>query len=476
MSGMRSDSYLRKSTADAGKSVTRQETDWRRDCHAQGFEVGRAFVDPELSASRYARKARPSYAQLVENIAAGRCELLSLWESARGARNMSEWVGLLDLCREHATLIRIYGGDAETFDPRKQRDRKALLTDGITAESESETIAERSRAGALYLATTGKPPGPLLYGYTRTYDERGKFAAQHIHPERAALVRRLAAETLAGRSLNSLAVELNDAGVSSPLGGRWSGHGIARMLMNPGYVGKRVHRGEVIRDGCWEPLLSERDQRRLRALLTAPDRRAHQDSTLRYMLSGAARCYRCGKVLRAVGRLKYACVARGCMAVAAKIADVDRDVSALIVARLQKPDAADLFTPTDDSDGQLAVAQTELADLRAHLAEHVELAAARKLSAATLAAVEQRLTPQIERAEARVTKLATPSRLAEFAGVDVAAVWDDLLPATRREFVTALADVVLGPAQGRRKWTDDRLAGSRWVGDERTWGELADES
>lgn len=472
---MISDSYLRKSTADAGKSVTRQEDDWRADCAAEGFESGRPFVDPDLSASRYARKARPSYAELVTHISTGRCEMLSMWEASRGARNMAEWVGLLDLCRKHGTLIRIFGGDPETFDPRKQRDREHLLNDGVASERESEAIATRVRAGARSLAYAGKPPGPLLFGYTRTYDERGKFVAQHIHPERAALVRRLAEDTLSGRSLNSLAIELNDAGVSSPLGGRWSGHGIARMLLNPGYAGKRVHQGEVIADAVWPAMFTDKQARELRALLTTPGRRHHQDSSLAWMLSGAARCYKCRRPLRtgtAYGKRKYNCITRGCMAVAALIADVDAAVTVIVLGRLGSADAREaMFAPRTD-DAALQVARDELDALQADLREYRKLAMARKITPASFAEFEADLVPRIGAAETKVNRLQMPPALAEFADVDIVAKWPDFTPAVRREFVMAVADIVLGPALGNRKWSDARLGESRWVGDERTWAEI----
>jgi len=470
MLGMISDSYLRKSTADAGKSVTRQERDWRAACTANGFQAGRCFVDPDLSASRYARKPRPDYAALVAHIRSGGCQMLAMWEASRGARNMAEWVALLDLCRKHAVMVRIFGGVPQTYDPRNPRDRETLLHDGIASERESETISARAAAGARDLAHSGKPPGPLLFGYTRTYGERGKLVSQDVHPERAAIVRRCARDTLAGVSLNSQATRLNDAGVASPLGGRWTGHGIARMLQNPGYVAKRVHNGEVIAEAVWPPILTVEQHRALCTLLTQPGRRHHVDSTLRHMLSGAARCGVCGSVLRTESIHRYVCKARGCHGVSAAIGPMNAVVGAAVRGRLARPDAVDIFAPPTD-DAALRAAQQEVRDLREHLAAFVTQAAARKLTAATLAEVEQRVRPQIETAERRVRRLSVPPALAAYADVDVAARWARLDPAVQREFVLALAEIVLSPVGKGGRWSHWRLAESRWVGDDQTWGE-----
>lgn len=468
---MLSDSYLRKSTADAGKSVSRQERDWRADCEANGFTIGRAFVDPDLSASRYARKERPDYGALVDHIGTGQCQMLSLWESSRGSREMGEWVSLLDLCRQQGVLIRIFGGSAETFDPRKPRDREALLHDGIAAERESETIAGRARDGARDLAYSGKPPGPLLFGYTRRYDERGKLVAQEIHPERAAIIRRCAEETLRGISLNSQANRLNDAGIPSPKGGTWTGHGIARMLCNPGYISQRVHVGEVIAEAIWEPILDRDQHEALNALLHTPGRRNHTDSTLAHELSGAAVCSECGLTLRTQGRTRYVCRLRGCGKVTASIALMDAAVGRIICARLARPDAASVFMPASDS-REIEAARRELRGLKDHLAGFVEQAKARKLTAESLAAVEAGIVPEIRAAERKIRSLSMPSALAAYVDVDIPGEWERFEPAVRREFILATAQVVLSPCGKGGRWTLGRLAKSRWIGDTRTWGEI----
>lgn len=484
-----SDTYLRKSTADQRRSVSRQERDWRTDCAANEYEPGRIFVDPELSASRYARKEREDWPQLVEHIRSGACQMLSLWEAARGARNMSEWVALLDLCREHGTLIRIFGGnDPATFDPRSWRDREALLREGINAEGESEQISRRSRDGGRDLALSGKPPGPLLFGYTRRYDERGKFAAQEIHPEQAAIVRQLAEDTLAGKSLNSQAQALNQAGIPSPKGGKWSGHGIGRLLQNPGYApaepggdrAQRTYWGETVAAAAWPPILTYEQHRQLVRLLTTPGRRVSVDSTLLHYLSGAARCGKCGSPLRTVRNPRkravyirnYACIAPGCRGVSTSIATLDRVVGEIICERLRQRDAAPIFAPTVDTPA-VEAAQKELDDWQDHLESYRKLARAKKITAISFAEVEQAAAPEIEKLRRKIRELETPATLAKYADLDVPAVWEDLEPAVRREFVLALADVVLGPAprRGSGSWTVWRLADSQWHGDQLTWGD-----
>lgn len=80
------DLYARKSSADGGKPVERQERAWRADCADLEVGPGRVFVDPDFSASRYAKRARPDYLALLEHIRARQCEMVCMWETSRGSR------------------------------------------------------------------------------------------------------------------------------------------------------------------------------------------------------------------------------------------------------------------------------------------------------------------------------------------------------------------------------------------------------
>ena len=117
----------------------------------------------------------------------------------------------------------------------------------------------------------------------------------------------------------------------------------------------------------------------------------------------------------------------------------------------------------------------EEAALRRRLAEyHEEAGKVDGLSAAAVAAAERALLPQIDEAAAKVRRLATPPALAELADIDVAENWVHLTVHTRREVVRTLAAVRLAPGtkgDGPR-FNPLRLANSRWVGEDRTWGEM----
>lgn len=481
------DLYARKSTSDQGRSVARQERKWRSDCTDIGVTPGRMFIDPNFSASRYARKDRPDYAALLDHIRTRRCQMISLWEVTRADRQMGQWVGFLDLCRDLGVLIRVFGDeDPITYDPRKWRDREALLKEGMAAEGEVEKLATRVRQGTVDAAEQGRPPGPLLFGYTRVYGaptgdsvtasgHRRREVRQVINEDEARVVRRLASDTLAGIPLQRQANLLNDAGVPSPRDGMWTGAHINRMLRNPGYEGHRVHKGKVASAGAWPAILDSETASQLRSMLEQPGRLNHASSTLTYQLSGAALCGPCRRPLRAKksnGRHRYQCLHRGCQGVSAPLREMDEVVDELIVARLRMPDAAAAFAPVVGGPG-LDQARAELAALKKRLAE-LEDAASQPDGEGLefLMGAARRLRPQIEAAAARVRQLQTPATLRGYDPHDLAERWPEYPVGERRLVIMALAEVVLSQVGKAGRWSYQRLAESRWQGDSRTWGQV----
>jgi hypothetical protein len=60
-----------------------------------------------------------------------------------------------------------------------------------------------------------------------------------------------------GVPLITIEKELNARGIPSPEGSTWRRSIIRKQVMNLAYIGKRVFRGEVVRDGIWPALVDE---------------------------------------------------------------------------------------------------------------------------------------------------------------------------------------------------------------------------
>ena len=170
------------------------------------------------------------------------------------------------------------------------------------------------------------------YGYA----EGGVVAV----PEEVKVVRQAAAELLAGDTLTAVVDRLNEAGVPTVTGAKWSRIAMRRILTNPRVIGKRKVRESLV-PAEPEPILPEAQWRKLQALLLDPERQKYSASRKVTLLSGGvARCGLCRKQLyfeSAIGRPdKYACQAHsgGCRRIQINAGQLDEEVGHRVVARL----------------------------------------------------------------------------------------------------------------------------------------------
>lgn len=494
------DLYARKSTKDAGRSVARQERAWRADCLREGITPGRVFVDPDLSASRYASKQRPDYEALLEHIRGKNCEMVSLWEISRGSRRLKEWVPFVELCEEMGVRIRVFDEeDPYTFDPRRPRDRDTLYREGVKAEFEVEGLRARTKAGAADAALQGRPAGgPLPDGYRRVYSAPSgdsKMPSGHkrldialeIDEGRAWIYRAAAEGLLNGVPAQTLARILMAFDVPNSAGGkRWTGGALWTALLKPTMEGHRVYNGVVVAENAWPAIIDSQTMARLRHARAAPlPARNSGDTRLKHFLSGAMLCGKCrkpsmtgtaGSPASGVGPI-YRCdgFRGGCRGVAGPRPQIEDLVRAMVVQRLRQPDAWAVFAPQPEDDAKVVEAQNHLDALIKRRDElYADAAKPDGPSMSLVANAERLLLPQIDAASAQVKELRKPKVLRGYDPLQLADGWDRYPAGERRAVTLALASVVLSPiGKGARpRWTPWRLAESRWHGDSRTWGDL----
>ena len=58
---------------------------------AARLAIADRYADPGLSASRFATKDRPEYKRLLADVEAGKLDVVVLWESSRGGRELAAW-------------------------------------------------------------------------------------------------------------------------------------------------------------------------------------------------------------------------------------------------------------------------------------------------------------------------------------------------------------------------------------------------
>ena len=439
------------------RSVEQQETENRAACDAHGWPVAGVYTDNDRSASRFAAKARPDWLRLVADLDAGRFHVLVMWEPSRGSRDLEVWAALLRVCRERGVSIYVTSHQ-RMYDPGNARDWRSLAEDAVDSAYESEKTSTRILRDMRARAQEGKPHGFVAYGWTREFlhgaDGRVIGSRDVIDGDAAAVIREATKRVIRGESLRSIATDLNTRGVPSPRGKRWDSVILRQVLLRERNAGRRVHRGEVVGKGTWEPIVSEDRFDTLRGILTDESRiRNHGVTVSKYLLSGLARCGRpgCDGRMRAIVHEPsrtdvYVCVR--CHKVRRRRQPVDELVTAVTVARLAMPDVvAALATAVDTS---------ELVERRDALRARLDLAADDyadgKIDNRQLQRITGKLAPQIAAAEAEIRAASSTPDLLDLARPDIAKLWAGVPLERRRAVIDTLMTVTIMPVGSGARW------------------------
>lgn len=441
-----------------------QEQECRAWAEREGWLLEQAYVDNDVSASKYSKKARPQWQALVAAVECGTVDVIVVWEPSRATRDRRVWATLAATCEDRGVLIGVNGRVYDLDDPD---DAFQLDLFFALATRESGATRKRVQRTTRANAAAGRPHGKLLYGYRRTYVQtvNGPTLDQQLpDEEQAPIVREIARRAAAGEALYGIADDLNRRGIPAPRTKEWEGRTIKRLCTNPAFIGQRVHQGTIVGNASWPPIIDDATYALCVDRLNDPARRTNTGRGVRHLLTGIAKCGAedCGAgvvVQKNRGHSAYLC--RAGFHISRKQDLVDDFVTRVVVARLTRPDLADLIAgPEATADVQAA--RDELTIKRARLNAYYDSAAAGEVTPAALARIEQRLLPEIADAERR-SRVTPPSPLlSQAAGPAAEATWEGLTIHQRRELVSIMCEVVILPVgRGRRTW-DPAKVDVRW--------------
>lgn len=329
--------YVRISNDKTGEraGVTRQREDCIALARREGYEVRPQDIYEDNDISAYSGKKRPAYLALCEAIEHGSLDALIVWHPDRLHRSPLELEHFITLVEKTSlTMHTVTAG--HIWDLTTPSGRMTARQLGAVARYESEHKAERQARALEQKAKEGRRHGPVPYGWRDGTAE-----------EEAAVVQEMTARLLAGDSLRTITRDLNNRGIAAPRGGNrgWQQHQVRQVVMRASNAGLRVHKGEVIGQGQWPPLVSRDDWERVSRLLRDPRRRTAPAAVFTYPLSGLVRCGRCGGVMRhrfadGARRQKpiYVCADRLHLTIAAR--PLESFVAALVTTRLAEEGAA----------------------------------------------------------------------------------------------------------------------------------------
>lgn len=464
--------------------VTRQDEDGCGLAAARGLKVHRTYPDNDTGASTKSTKPRPGYDALLADARAGRIGTIIAYSSSRLTRRPLELEQQIKLAETYGTrflYVRSPSFDLNTADGR-QVARMLAAADA----AEAERTGERVQRAALQRAENGQNHGgQRAYGFGmptgRTdADDRPVIDYTAVVPAERDVIREVADQLLKGVSLRSVVADLNRRGVPTATGkgkGKWSGGTLRDALLRPRIAGATVNNGDQVGRLPGEPILDEGTWLALVGRMTAKtvtwvDASGVQRTAGRFNNTGRPPKWLgtgiylcpCGSTLDVGPRESYRCRSLrtgpgGGGHVRRSAPALDAYVSDVVVARLSRPDAVDLFARPAAPGVDLAalrVKAVRLRDIKGAYAvmlgrderpddmDDAEFSIARRANKDALAEVESRLATAVQTSPA-----------ADVAGAeDVRAAWERLSLGQRRAIVVELCTVTVLPTGPRGRGFD----------------------
>mgnify|MGYP001116982129 CR=1 FL=1 len=326
---MRTAAYARYSSDNQREaSLDDQLRNCRAYCVRQGWPAPTVYQDAEISGSR---TDRADYQRLLRD--ARQFDVILVDDLTRFGRDKEELGTIIKRLRFHG--VRLIGV-SDGIDTARKGYKVETGLRGLMSELFLDDLADKTHRGLTGRALAGASAGGLPFGYIVT--ETGQRA---IDETKAAIVRRIYADYLAGRSPREIVSALNAERVPAPRGGQWHLSGVygdvrrgLGILANPIYTGRQVWNrshwikhpdtGRRVRQerppSEWitteQPDLAIIDaatwtaaQARIRAASPkrTGDKQGGPGRPARYLLSGILHCDQCDGPMVIVDRYRYGC-------------------------------------------------------------------------------------------------------------------------------------------------------------------------
>ena len=289
-----------------GTSLETQAIACTKLAESLGYQVGPDDILPEVATG--VNLHRPQLDALRRMAAGGEFGALFVYSSDRLSRDPVE---MLVLVREFTSFgVAVHFVQDPSDDSPYGELVKFVL--GFSASQEHAKIRERTMRGRRAVALAGRvpvgsPDGIYGYDYVKATKERV------VKGNEAEVVKRIFRLYVDGWSMYRISKQLNEEGIPSKTGRRWSGGTIRDILANTSYIGidyfgktkevvgsdgkkKRVAapREEWVEiTGYTEPLVSKELWQKAQERLAAAQERYGGRNKRRHLLTGIAVCGRC---------------------------------------------------------------------------------------------------------------------------------------------------------------------------------------
>jgi site-specific DNA recombinase len=440
-----------------GLGVERQLEDCERLAERKGWVIVERFVDDDVSA--WSGRHRAEYQRCLAALEAGLLDGLLVYDLDRLHRQPRELEDFISLCEQlRLTNVASASGDIDLTTADGQFQARILAA---VAKKESDDKSRRIRRKHEELAVNGKLSG----GGSRPYGYDGDRVT--VRPAEAAIVRECAKRFLAGESLRSLSVDLNERAIPTAGGSQWAPQTLRRMLGSARIAGQREHRGEVVATAEWEAIITPADSAKIRATLADPERRTNRAGR-RYLLTKLLRCGHCGEALvsrpRSDGQRRYVCASgpgfSGCGHLYLRADEAEAWVLDACFYRLDSPDFAAALTGAND-DPDWGRWQEEADQAAGQLEELAAAYGEREITMAEWRAAREPIEKRLTAARKQLAKTSRTTILDGYVGNADAlrAEWASIDLTRQHAIVSAIVDhVTVAPGRrGYNRFDESRL-------------------
>ncbi len=438
-----------------GAGVERQLEDCLALATRKGWELTPTpYVDNDVSASRYSRKRRPQYRDLLGAVREGKVNRIVAWHMDRLYRQPKELEQLIDMAEAgQVEIVSVTGGDLDlgTSDGRMVARMLVSVAAKSSEDTSSRLLRQRHQARLEGRPTGGRLPFGWLDQVTPD-------------PKESRVLLAAMDNVLAGASLNDIAREWTAAGIH---GRNWNSGDVSSILTMPRHAGLVVHRGEIVGLGQWPALLPRARWEQVCAVVRGRARNVGVPRR-RSMLTGIVVCGKCGaSMTRSVGgrgaRLWRCHVGPGnvgCGGVSIRAEQLEPVIVHAVWQRVDTLDLAAILSTAEDRPDYANVAE-ELAALERREDDAAASFGAGRITVRAMERITGDLEAQRTVLRARLARHANRDALSTYAGRSGAlrAAWPLLTDDQRRTIIAeTLGKVTILPASGSgRRFDTSRI-------------------
>ena len=288
--------YRYSSDAQRDASIEQQRIAAHDYAKAQGYHIIKEYEDHAISGTR---DDRPQFQLMLHEVKKLRPAYLILWKTDRLSRDKYDASIAKAHLRKYGVKI-VYVAEPMPEDEASQIWLESLLE----AQAASFIVTHRRNVmrGLAYNAENALYNGIKILGYTGKPDHK-----YEVDNDTAPIVRRIFKEYAEGVPMQKICDGLNDAGLRSGRGNRFTVNSLHRILTNRAYIGEYKYGEVCIPDGI-PRLIDDEVFQAVQAKLEANKRggkgaikKIHPEIAIEdYWLTGKICCGLCGGSLQGV--------------------------------------------------------------------------------------------------------------------------------------------------------------------------------